>query len=355
MTISHYNCDVLVVGAGAAGIRAAIESHDLGSDVILANKKNVLKSGSSFYKGVSGWGLCAAVQPGDSPEKHLGEILSLAQGTADLVLARTLTSHVKSRIDDLESYGIDFKKTADGRYISVKPCFSETERSASAQGMDKIRDAFKRQIQKRAVTLLENCTVLGLLCADGKCFGAYGMGDKDTPVQISAKSTVLATGGGISLFNDNYSIGDLIGEGYSLALDAGAKLVNLEFIQFIPATYAPGKGLLFEQRALNYLDTVKSKDLTDVIQEISDGNIGEILKNRALHAPFSVRDSGKFFEEALYTGGMNEKRLYFRPDINKSKNWVVKKFISRVEDNNIDLFDDGISLKLFAQAFNGEY
>lgn len=351
--IDNYSCDVLVVGCGAAGIRAAIESHDLGCEVIIACKKKLTRSGSSFYKGTPGWGLCGAVQKGDSPKKHLDEILSLANGTADEDLAGILTEQVSNRIGDLESYGIEFKKNDDGTFLSVKPCFSKTKRSVSARGMDKIREVFSKQVKKRGLTILENCSILGLLDGSGQIHGAYGVNDDGVLVQIDAKSVILATGGAISLFENNYSIGDLTGDGYSMALDAGADLVNLEFIQFIPATASPKNGLPFEQRALPYLDLEKSNELVKEMQlHAKKESIIEILSARATHGPFSTRDCGMRFDEAIDNNGDNTK-LYFKPNIRTSDNWVTKSFAKRMSDNNIDIANDGISLRLFAQAFNG--
>ncbi len=351
MTVSH-NCDVLVIGAGAAGIRAAIDAHDSGCSVILSNKKKLCRSGSSFYKGTPGWGLCAAVQKNDSPQKHQDEIMELARGTADEHLVQLLTHDVTNRISDLENWGIKFKKNPDGSYLSVKPCFAKTERSVSVRGMRDIISVFESQVKKRDIKVLEKCTILGLVCFDGICHGAYGIDSEHQLIQISAKSTIIATGGGISLFRDNYSIGDLTGDGYSMALDAGAALTNLEFIQFIPATAEPQKGRPFEQRALGYLNVEKSEDIVGKITALSGNNPKSVLASRATHGPFSTRDCGKYFDEAL-SGDSFDKKLYFNREITESKNWVAQSFAQRMADYGIDIFEEGITLALFAQAFNG--
>jgi L-aspartate oxidase len=288
----------------------------------------------------------------DSPQKHLEEIMSLSSGTADENLARILTHDVANRISNLESYGIKFKKNANGSYLSVKPCFAQTERSVSVRGMEDIRAIFEAQVKKRNMEVLENCTILGLFCSNSVCYGAYGINSGQELIQISAKSTIIAAGGGISLFTDNYSVGDLTGDGYSMALDAGAALTNLEFIQFIPATSRPQQGRPFEQRALGYLDFDKSGDIIGKIGSLSCDSAESVLADRSTHGPFSTRDCGKYFDEALF-GGSFTGRLYFKREIDESKNWVARSFAQRMSDYGIDIFDEGITLALFAQAFNG--
>jgi L-aspartate oxidase len=352
MTASGFNCDVLVIGAGAAGIRAAIAATDSGCGVIIANKKKLCESGSSFYKGTPGWGLCAAVHKNDSPQNHLDEIMELACGTVDENLARRLTSDVGDRICDLERYGIGFKKNPDGSYLSVKPCFAKTERSVSVRGMDDIKSVFKSQVESRGINVLEECSILGLFISDSQCCGAYGIDENSNLIQIYAKSTIISTGGAISLFGDNYSIGDLTGDGYSMALDAGAALTNLEFIQFIPATSLPQKGRPFEQRALRYLDYDKSSEAINKLSDEASESPRKVLKDRATHGPFSTKDCGQYFDQTLLEGS-DEYKLFFRREMLVSDNWVARNFAERMADYGIDIFGEGICLTLFAQAFNG--
>ena len=133
--------DVLVIGSGGAGIKAAIKAAESGAGILLVSKQAFGRTGATFYPGTPGWGMQAVIHEGDSEDYFLEEILEAGAGTADPALARILADQSTAAFHELESYGLRFGQYEDGRYKGVIPCFGKRLRGSSTLGIDKIRRA----------------------------------------------------------------------------------------------------------------------------------------------------------------------------------------------------------------------
>ena len=217
--------DVLIIGAGAAGIRAALAASEAGIDVLMVAKGAVSESGSTFSPITKGWGIQALIgneRTKQNLEGFYNEIIRVGLGACEPGLIRILVEESGPRFEDLLSYGMRFKKDATGKYVRAKGCFSRTDRAFLTESYENIRQTFCRMLKSPNVTTIQG-QALELIIADSSCWGSWIHTKTGNIIQINAKATILATGGGAGIFLDNL-VGEVEkGDGYALAHKAGAK------------------------------------------------------------------------------------------------------------------------------------
>jgi succinate dehydrogenase/fumarate reductase flavoprotein subunit len=296
--ISRVKCDVLVVGGGAAGIRAAIEACDCGADVMLVSKRNVCTCGSTFYELSLPWGINASGSESKSDEVFLKEIVKASCGSLNTALTEILVKDSNARFSDLCEYGMRF---AFGHDTGEKPCFGEKPRGGQLLDLDNARECFAGQIRKRGVRVVDNVSIVDLLVRDGSCFGAVGMDNENNQIAIYAKAVVLATGGAEHLWKYNLVTPDVSGDGYAMAFRHGARLTNMEYIQFIPGTIAPLRKINFFHPTLESMPEILNGNGEPILGRYLPNGVSadKCLKERASHGPFSYEDDSKYFEIAM--------------------------------------------------------
>lgn len=231
-----HRTQVLVVGAGAAGCRAAIAAADEGADVILANKGPVARSGITL---TAGGGIMAPFHPEDSPEFFFNDIIKNGYGLADQNLAAVVASEACDRILDLDKYGVNFLRDDKGDFDLRQFPGQSIARNVILKGggVGMMRGLHKACRGKEKITILEDFAVLRLLLdGQGNAAGAIGLNLKNGEiVLIEALATVIATGGYQALWEVNDCPADSTGDGVILAYNAGARLVDLEMLLFYPS------------------------------------------------------------------------------------------------------------------------
>ncbi|GAB2554875.1 L-aspartate oxidase [Kribbella endophytica] len=243
--------DVVVIGSGIAGLTAALRLREFGSVVVVT--KDVVASGSTQW---AQGGIAAALGPGDSPEDHLQDTLVAGAGLSDPAAVRALVTEGPDAVRDLIELGAVFDKRADGDLSLTREGGHHRNRIAHAGG-----DATGAEIEralvdavKRAddIRIIEHALVLDLLrAADGAVAGVtlhvMGEGQLDGVGQIRSRAVVLASGGLGQLYAATTNPSVSTGDGMALALRAGAKVRDLEFIQFHPTVLWLGKGAKGQQ------------------------------------------------------------------------------------------------------------
>ena len=302
MDISYsIDTQVLVIGSGGGGIKASLEAAGRGADVLLVSEQTFGTSGSTFYPGVPGWGMCCVLFEGDSEEKYLQDILEAGQGAADPKLSRIIAGEATKRFRELEGYGLEFNKTKDGEYASVIPCFGKTKRGCATYGLDKIRKAMWKQLMQSGVKVRQHVTAVCLVIKDGACCGAVVIDETNSLCFIRAKATVLATGGACGLYKYSLATKEQTGDGYLMALEAGARLINLEFIQFIPGITKPVSKTLFQEKNLDTFPKITNKDGREFLYDYlpDDVSMEQCLTERAKHGPFTNVDCSRYMDIAM--------------------------------------------------------
>ncbi|RJS87223.1 FAD-binding protein [Candidatus Bathyarchaeota archaeon] len=217
--------DVLVIGGGAAGLRAAIEAVRGGVKPLVVCKG---KAGYNTTTAVSGGGLKAAVG-GASVEEHIEDTLRTGRGLNDRRLVEVLARESSERVLELRDFGIGLQVGRGGVYVGDTP----------GRGGLELALGLRDYALKIGVGLLEDTIITRILLEDGKAIGAVGYSHlRDEAYILSARAVILATGGAGALYLRNDCPRGAVGDGYSLAYQAGARLRDMEFIQFFPLALA---------------------------------------------------------------------------------------------------------------------
>jgi succinate dehydrogenase / fumarate reductase flavoprotein subunit len=231
-----HDMDVLVIGAGGSGLRAAIEARQAGARTGVVCKSLLGKAHTVMAEG----GIAASlgnVWPEDSWQVHFRDTMRGGKMMAHWRMAQIHAQEAPERVLELESWGAVFDRTPDGRIAQRD--FGGHRYARLAHVGDRTGLEMVRTLQQRAVSLetevYMECVILRLLTSDGEVCGALGVWrDSGRFVVFRAKAVVLATGGVGKAFRVTSASWEYTGDGQALALAAGAELVDMEFVQFHP-------------------------------------------------------------------------------------------------------------------------
>ena len=225
--------DVAVIGAGAAGLYAALAAADEGARVVLVSRSPLAESASYWAQG----GIAAALAVDDSPEQHAHDTIAAGRGAARESAARTLCAEAPERVRDLERLGVRFDADRHGALALGLEGGHSARRvvhaGGSATGRRITRDLSALAALHERVEVLERTTATALRSHEGRCIGLVAeAGERRLPVL--ARATILATGGAAALWARTTNPRGAIGAGMTLARAAGAALADLELVQFHP-------------------------------------------------------------------------------------------------------------------------
>lgn len=304
MDFERLQADVLVIGGGAAGCRAAIEAHDRGVQVTLVVKGRFAHTGSTFYPLTTGLGYTTALLDGASagPEAHYQEIMAAGQGMVSPTLARILAQEAPARLADLlDRYEMAFRKEG-GEVLYLKPDFGSGRVRAGSATVAAIRESFEREVRKRDIRLLEETAITRLLGDRDGCVGAVGVSGKGDVVVIAAKATVLATGGGSTVFFYHMNTPDLTFDGHGMALELGADVVNMEFYQMILGLTSPVRRMLIPESYLALQPFLTNGLGEEFLARYlpDDRTTADCLNIRAGTGPFRSDAAAKYFDIAIF-------------------------------------------------------
>ena len=236
MDIQRMQTDVLIVGAGAAGLFAAL--HLPPDDDILVVDKGRAGQGSSLW---AQGGVAAALGPDDSVDLHIQDTLRVAAGHADPAAVAVLCSEAPECVFQLVEAGCSFDRNEDGTLHLAREGGQSVSRSAhAADGTGAAMMVTLREKASFRVRRIEGSCVK-LAVSDGRCVGAWIITEEGL-VEVRATATVLATGGVGGLFTSTTNPPGNTGDGLVLTWDAGAGVADMEFIQFHPTALNAGTG-----------------------------------------------------------------------------------------------------------------
>ena len=232
-TFTH---DVLVIGAGGAGLRAAIEASTAGAKVGMVCKSLLGKAHTVMAEG----GIAAAlanVDERDSWQVHFADTMRGGQYVNNWRMAELHAKEAPARVRELEAWGAVFDRTNDGRILQRNFGGHKYPRLAHVgdrTGLEMIRTLQDHGIHQGIDVHMEH-TVLSLLKSGDRVIGAFGYDRERGRFKIfRAKAVVLATGGIGRAFKITSNSWEYTGDGHSLGYEAGAELIDMEFIQFHP-------------------------------------------------------------------------------------------------------------------------
>ena len=230
--------DVLIAGSGAAGMRAAIAAHDAGAKVVLLAKgprrANHTRMSGGRYNAVSG------LNPDDSTDAFFQDTLDSGAGINNYPLARILADEAMERAYDLESYGLAWDRTGIRKYyMSMTGGGTFVRTLGSVDEGIGITEVMLHQLHKRGIRICDFHMLADVVQDDnGRVVGGLALDlAKGAWRYFSAGAVVIATGGTSQLYETSSGPAINTGDGIAIALRAGAELVDIEFMQFIPISF----------------------------------------------------------------------------------------------------------------------
>ncbi|MFP3951035.1 MAG: FAD-binding protein [Candidatus Bathyarchaeia archaeon] len=227
MKLNIYS-DVLVLGTGGAGLRAAIEAHSKGVDVTVVSKA---PAGMNNATVVAGGGFRAAVK-GLTPEEHMEDTVRVGKNLNNSKLVRIFAKEGGKRVAELSEFGVEMKLREGGAQVGEIP---------TLMGLGLTRPLVE-YLRDKGVRMIENLIVTKIIKEGDAVSGAVGYHlREEVPVIFNSKSVILATGGAGALYKRTDCPLVTTGDGYRLGYHAGATLRDMEFVQFFPLAVAePG-------------------------------------------------------------------------------------------------------------------
>ena len=296
--IEFHNWDVVVIGAGAAGLMASLELPE-NLNVLLLNRNTSKVSSSMWAQG----GIASVIRPDDSFELHIEDTLNAGDGLCDRKAVEMLVREAPSCVDNLQRLGMTFDKNLDQLSTTLEAAHS---RRRVLHVKDRTGRALVEVLEdhvesKKNILHCRGVRVTELLVEDEICKGVQVL-DGSNLYWISSKAVVLATGGGGHLFTNTTNPSQSAGEGVALAWKAGALIQDLEFIQFHPTALkfygAPcflisealrGEGaVLIDKYGNSPVDHLKDKELSSRDQ-VSRAIMNNMLKNNSDHVGLDLR------------------------------------------------------------------
>jgi len=242
--MSRSDCEVLIIGAGLAGMSLALRLAESGRTVTIIAKGSLTQSSSACAQG----GIAAAVGPGDTIHSHIQDTLEAGAGLCNPETVEYVVRRGPECIDWLINHGVAFSRTRheEGGTLHLTREGGHSERrvvhAADATG-NAIMTALREQLRLHPnVDILTNKIVIDLVttgkidpAAENRCIGAYAL-DRDTKdiVTLSAPIVVVATGGASKVYLYTSNMDTATGDGIAMAWRAGCRIANLEFVQFHP-------------------------------------------------------------------------------------------------------------------------
>ena len=235
--------DVLVVGAGVAGMRAALSAANEGAgentDVIIASK-GILKDSSTYW---AQGGVAAVMDDADSFENHVNDTMVAGAGLCNRDAVTHIVEQAPQRIDEMIKWGMPYDKNAgtDGPALAREGGHSHRRiLHADGDGTGKAfaLTLYDRILEHDSIRLFDDCFVLDLITDDKNqvCLGAITHHPRYGLQVIWAGATILASGGCGHLYRESTNPRTVTGDGIAAAFRAGAKLMDMSFVQFHPTT-----------------------------------------------------------------------------------------------------------------------
>ncbi|HUU46506.1 MAG TPA: fumarate reductase/succinate dehydrogenase flavoprotein subunit [Acidobacteriota bacterium] len=348
--IQRHEFDVIVIGAGGAGLRAAIEVAAQGMRVALICKSLLGKAHTVMAEGGAAAAL-ANINPEDNWKVHFRDTMRGGKMHNNWRMAQLHAQQSPDRIRELEAWGALFDRTPEGR-INQRPFGGHTyERLAHVgdrTGLEMIRVLQDKGVHTGIEVFME-CTVIHVPTVDGRAAGAVAYWRENGRfIFFSAKAVVLATGGIGKAWQITSNSWEYTGDGHALALEAGADLIDMEFVQFHPTgmVWPPSvKGILVTEGVrgeggillnsegkrfmFEYVPDMFKGDYADTEDEADRWVIGDRAKNRRPPELLTRDVIARAIKKEVEAGrGSEHGGVYLNVAAKRSPEYIQKKLPS---------------------------
>lgn len=229
---THYFTDLLVIGGGLAGLRAANAAHRH-QHVLVVTKDELSESNSHYAQG----GIAGVLAPEDRFEDHVADTLAAGGHLCEPDVVDMVVREAPARIEELIAWGTRFDQLGGTLALGREGGHSRqriVHALGDATGKEVMRAVMQRTRQMPNIEIWERTFTIDLLTQDGRCHGAVIRRQGDAPLLVWAKQTILATGGCGQVYRESTNPPVATGDGFAAAYRAGVELRDMEFCQFHP-------------------------------------------------------------------------------------------------------------------------
>lgn len=348
---SQIDCDVFVIGAGIAGVTSAIEASNKGSKVIISSTANIF-SGSSFYPGTWGLGLIGPTDKNDE-EDLINTITKVGCNVVNKKSVKRFVENINPSINYLREINVKLKEAVNKNEKEFIPCFDYKERDWNGIIFDSAKDILGKTLKKNQVIEYPFSEVIDIVLEDKKVIGVILINKLNEIEFIKCKALVIASGGFGGLFKYRLNTNDIISVGQAIALKAGCKLTNIEFMQMMPGYISPRYKTIFNEKTFKYIEA-KNQDGKDIFENIE--NLKIKLEERSTHGPFTTRLNSREIDYSIFKEFIknnNGVKIKYKEDLKKNKPEFIKVYFEWLEKNKNLTIDDEINIGIFFHASNG--
>ena len=355
--MKSYDTDVLVVGGGGAATASTIAAHEAGARTMLAVKgrfgvPGVRGAGATSNPKADFWTIRTVGPKGglfNPPEVVHADMVQLGLGTADADLCRIFVDEVTPAIKRLRSMGMQFQS----KMLATMPATKESK------GTNNIVQIQKAVIAGTNTEVIEHANLTDLIVRDGRCAGAVGIDDEGEPFVVHAGAVILATGGVGQLFKYSFNPPGNTGDGYAMALRAGAELFNMEFMQQGLATTWPTQAMVMLYEMPDPYKMFNREGKAFVESWLPSGvSVSEVSNLKAYHWPVSCRDAAIHLDRAIHgevsVKGMGTDHDAIFLDLSGTKRgFQPEVFVEYMHSIGIDLERDLLQIQIHHHTSNG--
>ena len=293
-----FDADVAIVGAGGAGLRAAIAvaEADPSLRVALLSKVYPMRSHTVAAEG----GAAAVTQPHDSLEAHFHDTVAGGDWLCEQDVVEYFVAHSHDEMVQMEHWGCPWSRTADG-HANVRAFggmkIERTWFAADKTGFHMLHTLFQTSIRYPSIRRFDEHFCVDLVVDDGRVQGVVAIEIASGEFRlVRAKAVIIATGGAGRVFRENTNGGIVTGDGMALAYRHGVPLRDMEFVQYHP-TCMPGTGLLFTEACRGEGGFLLNKDGYRYLQDYGLGPAEPTPRNKAMELGPRDRLSQAYWHE----------------------------------------------------------
>jgi fumarate reductase (CoM/CoB) subunit A len=354
--IERVAADVLVVGGGTAALRAALAAAETGASVRIVSKRRLLEGGAGAVGRSEIMGVAASLGDSDSvdsPEIHYRDTVAAGGSFCRPDLARILVENVPAEIRCLMAWGVPFDQR-DGKLLQNKSDYATYPRNCRVDGRTgyEILSILVQRAKALGIPCDEEVMIARLVPSAHRALGAIGLSTKSTRVILYETKTVIAACGGAGfLFSRNVVSPEMSGDGYIAALEAGARLINLEFLQFGPGILAATPIALsgpFYRIGLRFENSRGEDVLT---KQLPHGVASETALALKVF-PFNAEDASRFLDIAIFEEQRAGEKVLVRLPKTDQLLRSVPHTCRRILDAGLSL-SEPLPIGIVLQNFNG--
>jgi fumarate reductase flavoprotein subunit len=297
-SVEIYKADVVIVGGGGAGLRAAIAvaESDPGLKIALVSKVYPMRSHTVAAEG----GSAGVKQATDSLEYHFNDTVHGGDWLCEQDVVDYFVAHCTEELTQLEHWGCPWSRTPDG-HVNVRAFggmkIERTWFAADKTGFHMLHTLFQTSIKYPSIKRFDEHFCVDLVVEDGRVQGVVAIEIASGEFTlVEARSVVIATGGAGRVFRENTNGGVVTGDGMALAYRHGVPLRDMEFVQYHP-TCMPGTGLLFTEACRGEGGFLVNKDGYRYLQDYGLGPAEPTPRNKAMELGPRDRLSQAFWYE----------------------------------------------------------